>query len=110
MPYCRKCGAEIAEGAEFCPKCGTSVAEYRKEEWKGPRQECFGWERGGEFWGAIAGGVFLLGLAVLFYLDSIHVISWWPGILFLIGIMIIIGGILAYTRGRRGVKRPASSA
>ncbi|MCP8307525.1 MAG: hypothetical protein H3Z54_02360 [archaeon] len=52
----------------------------------------------------------MLGLAVLFYLDSIHVISWWPGILFLIGIMIIIGGILSYTRGRRRIRRPTSSA
>ncbi|MCP8320695.1 MAG: zinc-ribbon domain-containing protein [archaeon] len=105
MPYCRKCGAQIAEGAELCPKCGTSMTEYRKEEWKGPRQECFGWERGGEFWGAIAGGVFLLGLAVLFYLG---IEKFWPGILFLIGIMIIIGGILSYTRGRRRVRSSPS--
>lgn len=23
--YCRKCGAEIAEGQNFCPKCGANV-------------------------------------------------------------------------------------
>ncbi len=26
MPYCRKCGAELDEIANFCPKCGTPVA------------------------------------------------------------------------------------
>jgi len=110
MPYCRKCGAEIAEVAQFCPKCGASVAEYRREEWRRPRDECFGWERGGEFLGTVAIGVFLVGLAILFYLDSIGVIGWWPGILFLIGIMIIIGGIISYARGGRRTRRSASSA
>lgn len=105
MPYCKKCGAEIAEGAEFCPKCGTPVAERRKE-WKGPRDECFGWERGGEYWGTMAIGVFLIGLGLLFYLDSIGVIGWWPGILLLIGIMIIIGGIISYVRRGRRARRP----
>jgi hypothetical protein len=26
MPYCRKCGAELADEARFCPVCGTPVA------------------------------------------------------------------------------------
>jgi len=25
MPYCKKCGAELPEGAMFCLKCGTAV-------------------------------------------------------------------------------------
>jgi uncharacterized RDD family membrane protein YckC len=25
MPYCKKCGNEIPEGAQFCPVCGTPV-------------------------------------------------------------------------------------
>ncbi|MCP8311666.1 MAG: zinc-ribbon domain-containing protein [Candidatus Methylarchaceae archaeon HK02M1] len=94
MLYCEKCGAEIEEDAKFCSKCGTPVAGYRREERRGP--ECFGWERGGQIWGTIAIGVFLIGLAILWYLDI-----FWPGIIFLIGIMIIIGGILPYIRGGR---------
>ncbi|MGD0159153.1 MAG: DUF4097 family beta strand repeat-containing protein [Candidatus Bathyarchaeia archaeon] len=27
MPYCRKCGAELAADANFCSKCGTPVAQ-----------------------------------------------------------------------------------
>lgn len=58
------------------------------------REACFGppGSRAG-LWGAVSGGVFLLGLALLWYFDY-----FWPGILFLIGIMMIIGGIVAYTR------------
>ena len=25
MPYCRKCGKELSEGATFCPSCGARV-------------------------------------------------------------------------------------
>jgi uncharacterized RDD family membrane protein YckC len=27
MPYCKKCGNELPEGAKFCPKCGTPTSE-----------------------------------------------------------------------------------
>lgn len=99
MPYCKKCGTEYVEGAKYCTKYGAPI-----EEWRPPREECFGWERGGEIWGIIAAGVFIIGLAILWYFDL-----FWPGILFLIGIMILIGGIISYvSRGRR-VRRPPSS-
>jgi len=26
MPFCRNCGNEVSEGAEYCPSCGTVVA------------------------------------------------------------------------------------
>jgi len=26
MPYCKKCGNELPEGAKYCPICGTSVS------------------------------------------------------------------------------------
>jgi len=66
------------------------------------REACFGQESEACFgppgskrglWGAISGGVFLIGLGILWYFDW-----WWPGILFLIAIMMIIGGIVAYKR------------
>jgi len=54
-------------------------------------QGCFG--GGGGLWGAISGGIFLVGLGILWYLNW-----FWPGILFLIGIMIVVGGLATYTR------------
>jgi len=32
MPYCEKCGVELAESAKFCPSCGTRVSKVVKEE------------------------------------------------------------------------------
>ena len=26
MPYCKKCGTELPEGAKYCPVCGTSTS------------------------------------------------------------------------------------
>lgn len=26
MPFCRNCGNEVSEGAEYCPSCGTVIA------------------------------------------------------------------------------------
>ncbi|MEM4704385.1 MAG: RDD family protein [Candidatus Bathyarchaeia archaeon] len=36
MPYCKKCGAEVPEGASYCPKCGTPIEVLpmlRKANW-----------------------------------------------------------------------------
>jgi len=98
MVYCRVCGAELDEGAEYCSSCGASVTEPRsvaRERQKRDRQEaCFGPPGSGTgLWGAMSGGIFLIGLAVLWYYDY-----WWPGLLFLIAIMMIIGGLVTYTR------------
>ena len=95
MPYCQKCGEELAEGATFCSSCGAQVGEAkpitRREE---GREACFGPPGSGTgLWGAVSGGIFLIGLVVLWYYDL-----WWPGILILIALMAIIGGIVAYTR------------
>jgi len=27
MPYCKNCGNELPENAQFCPRCGTAVAK-----------------------------------------------------------------------------------
>jgi hypothetical protein len=58
---------------------------------------CFGQRKG--LWGAISGGVFLIGLGLLWYFDW-----WFPGILFLIGVMSLVGGLVSYSAGsRRGL-------
>jgi len=108
MVYCQVCGAELDEGAEYCSSCGASVSEprvvTRQHRTRDRREGCFGSSGSGEacfgppgsgtgLWGAISGGIFLIGLAVLWFYDY-----WWPGLLFLIAIMMIIGGIVAYTR------------
>ena len=98
LPFCKKCGAELKEDAKFCPKCGTPVgAEERvrpRPRYAKEREACFGPPGSGAgMWGAISGAVFIIGLGILWLFDI-----FWPGILILIGLMILIGGIVAARR------------
>ncbi len=87
-------------GDTFCANCGAAVTPTprepapRRRDDRDERKACFGPAGSGAgMWGAMSSGVFLIGLAVLWYYDF-----WWPGILFLIALMAIIGGIVSYTR------------
>lgn len=100
MSYCPKCGKELDKDTTFCPRCGAPVSaeaevssKVRHAEQK--RQEaCFGPPgSGGGLWGAVSFGVFIIGLAILWLCDW-----FWPGILFLVGLMIVIGASVAYSR------------
>ena len=100
MPYCQDCGKEIKDGDNFCPQCGANVVPQKREVvayrrgYRDERKACFGPSGSGSgLWGAMSGGIFVIGLAVLWYFDF-----WWPGILILIALMAIIGGLVAYTR------------
>jgi hypothetical protein len=86
------------EGDQFCPNCGANISgtphRVHTESRRREREACFGPPGSGVgLWGAISGGMFLIGLIVLWYYDW-----WWPGVLFLIALMAIIGGIVSYTR------------
>lgn len=52
--------------------------------------------RPSEVWGAIWVGVLLVGIGLLFYLDSQGIIDFFPGILILVGILILIGGLIRW--------------
>jgi uncharacterized RDD family membrane protein YckC len=39
MPYCKNCGNELPEGAQFCPRCGTAVAKPEEQVVKTPVQQ-----------------------------------------------------------------------
>jgi uncharacterized membrane protein YvbJ len=100
MVNCQYCGAEVGEGDNFCPKCGADLTQQKKEEvkygrkYRDEREACFGPRGSGAgLWGAISSGIFIVGLGVLWIFDF-----WWPGILILIGLMVVIGGIVAHRR------------
>lgn len=43
MPYCRKCGAEIPEGAAYCQRCGTPVEPVARRELAGWGERSVAW-------------------------------------------------------------------
>jgi len=101
----------MEKDAQFCPKCGAPAGAMEKAEHiatgakekrqegcfgsSGSRQEaCFGPAgSGGGLWGAMSFGVFIIGLAILWLTNT-----FWPGILILIGLMILIGALVAVSR------------
>ncbi len=69
MPYCQKCGTKIGEDDRFCSECGAALTEYRptREEWRGPRDECFGEKGERDHIGLISLGFAILIIGYIWY-------------------------------------------
>jgi len=125
MPKCSGCGAELSEGAAVCPKCGLPVAgppppptgpiSKERREWlekaekgekgeKGEKREKEAErekreKRGADRFGPIVGGLILILLGSLFYLQMSNIISSRNfGGYFMIGmgIILVIWALLRY--------------
>jgi hypothetical protein len=103
LPACENCGAELKEDAKFCAHCGVPVGTettqrpepvVERVRTRKRKEACFGPPgSGGGLWGVISFGVFVMGLGILWLFDF-----FWPGILFLIGLMMVIGALAAFSR------------
>jgi len=101
MVYCTKCGANNAEDAEVCVQCGAPLYPARAE-WGSHRrreEECFGIPRGGAVATLVIGVIIILA-GLSFMLSELYGISipWWPAIIIILGILIIVGGIYRLRR------------
>lgn len=124
--YCPKCGAELPVGSSFCPKCGTPTThvtpeptepsyyrrrrEYRYEKYeKHEKNEKREKGRSGSVIGPVIGGLILIWLGLTFYLQEIGIITstnWWAYFIIGIGAIIILQGVLVYSRHRRSIYGP----
>jgi hypothetical protein len=112
LPYCPKCGSEVALDAQFCPKCGASLAvtaapsvpqrvtverrekgEKHEKREKGEKQE-----KSGDRTGPIVGGLILIWLGVSFYLSRLNYFSqqWWTYFVIGVGVILIIQAAIRY--------------
>ncbi|MEM3627191.1 MAG: zinc-ribbon domain-containing protein [Candidatus Bathyarchaeia archaeon] len=117
MVYCVKCGAKNADDAKTCSQCGAPLYSIREvEESRHVERECFGARRGveprerieEECFGIPKGGaVFGLAIGLIIILagfsfliqELYHItIPWWPFVIILFGILIIIGALHALRR------------
>jgi uncharacterized membrane protein YvbJ len=131
MPFCAQCGAEVHEEMVFCPKCGapltakmpgvaatpahhrgekdeknekTEKAEKREKEekWEQPEKHE---KRETAAIGPLIGGLFLIFLGLMFYLQVLGHRVWesaWAFFLIVVGVIIIAGVLWA----KRSFPRP----
>jgi uncharacterized membrane protein YvbJ len=119
MVYCTRCGTKNADDAKVCSQCGAALyavgesgpARRAEDECFGSRRhgepyrrvehECFGIPRGGVIVGIIIGAIIVLsGISIL--LQTIYpqmpAIPWWPLVVIIFGILVIIGAIYGLRR------------
>ncbi|MEM1581097.1 MAG: zinc ribbon domain-containing protein [Candidatus Bathyarchaeia archaeon] len=117
MVYCVKCGAKNPDDAKICSQCGAplySLTEGERtrrmdnecfgthvstEPHRRVEEECFGIPRGSAIVGLAIGIIMIIaGLSMLLKELFNITIPWWPLVVILIGILVIIGAI-------RGLRR-----
>jgi RsiW-degrading membrane proteinase PrsW (M82 family) len=110
MVYCSRCGTQNPDDARNCTNCGAplyTVGEKYpgsdREHYQHMENECFGLPNGGMIVGLIIGIIIVLvGVGSLLQASGIIVNFWgvfWPFIIIIFGVLIILGGL--YGRGRR---------
>ncbi len=129
--FCHKCGAELPPGAMFCAKCGSPVEapastasasqppiytrhrerrnEKNEKQEKHEKEEKGEKGRGGNIIGPVIGGLILVWLGITFYLQQTNTIpsdNWWAYFVAGIGAILILQGILLYSRRRRAIFGP----
>lgn len=109
--YCSRCGTQNPDSAKNCSNCGAplyTVGEQypgsEREHYRRVESECFGLPHGGMIVGIIVGViVVLLGFGLFLEASGIIVSFWsifWPFILIIFGILIILGALYGRRRHR----------
>lgn len=107
MVYCVKCGAKNPDDAKTCSQCGAPLyalnedrhRKHKDECFGGEETECFGIPKGGAVLGLAIGIIIIIaGLSML--LNELFGISipWWPFMIIIFGVLIIIGAAYGLTR------------
>ena len=101
MVYCVKCGTKNPDDAKVCAQCGAPLHPVKKEEecFGVEREECFGIPHGGIIVTLAIGIIIVLaGLSFLFSQIYKIEIPWWPFMIIVFGILIIVGAIYGLRR------------
>ncbi len=119
--FCHKCGAPVPPGSSFCAKCGAAVtssassipaSQPRAREEKGEKHEKQEKHEkgeksgGGGMLGAIVAGLILIWLGTTFYLEQNGYLAsdiWWAYFISGVGIVLVLDGVVIYTRGHVGL-------
>jgi predicted lipid-binding transport protein (Tim44 family) len=115
MSYCPKCGNKVDETMAFCPSCGTSLKGPRPSPPAPPQtpqpnqhQEKTDKNQHG-FIGYLIGGLILITLGVFAILELNGSVSSGQGLaimLFIIGVIVIVGAIYVALTSHRHSSEP----
>jgi hypothetical protein len=125
--FCHKCGAQLPQGATFCPRCGAAAASSASPQ-SGPQQPATAWRNerrekhekgekheknekaekggGGGMLGPVVGGLVIIWLGTTFYLEQNGYLAsdiWWAYFISGIGVILILEGVVIYSRGHVGL-------
>ena len=102
MVYCVKCGTQNPDDAQVCSKCGAQLyTTGPSEHYRRMENECFGIPRGGTIVGIFIGIIINL-VGLNYFLQVLYPdmpsIPWWPFIIIMFGVLMIIGAIYGLRR------------
>jgi hypothetical protein len=100
MVYCAKCGTKNDDDVKVCSNCGASLyAVGESRHYRRVENECFGIPRGGTVAGIFFGLIIMLaGISLLSQEVFGFSVPWWPFVVILFGVLIIVGAM--YSRRR----------
>ncbi len=108
MVYCSRCGTQNPDTNVHCTNCGAplyTVGERYpgsdREHYRKMENECFGLPNGGMIVGIIIGVIIIL-VGLSFFLH----IEFWPFIIIIFGVLIMLGAIFGRRRNSESPHNP----
>ena len=106
MVYCSKCGTRNDDNGTVCSNCGAPLytvgGRYpgsEREHYRRVENECFGLPHGGTIVGIIIGAIIILvGLTSFLQITYNINVEFWPFIIIIIGILILVGALFGRRR------------
>ncbi len=115
MVYCSKCGTQNPDTNVHCTNCGAPLytvgQRYRgsdREHYRRVENECFGLPNGGMIVGIVIGFIIILvGLGIFLQTTYNITVDFWPFIIIIFGVLILLGALFGR---RRYNERPSNPA
>lgn len=108
MVYCTKCGTLNPDGAVNCSNCGAPLSgaenrPYNRYERRRYYEDQYGYRHRGNGFGLLIAGLFilLLGVAAIFGSIGLFFQYFWPVVLILIGVWLLLWGLRRNRRYRQ---------